>query len=257
MDIDTYLARIGYDGSREPSSEMLQKLYYQHVSTVPFENIDYFLERPVSLEKEAIYEKIVTNRRGGGCYELSGLFYELLRALGFQATMVASKLYKGAHVDEESRHATIQVTVDGKVWFLDPGYGENGLIYPLELALDLPQKQKDHFYRFTMQDGKLIFSRSRYGEEWHNLLELGDKPVTLAAFLDRHCYHLTNPNSIAKKTIACSLLTHTGEKSLVNSRYQNKPITSSEELHTILTKEFGLNIARETSEAIFKKASLL
>ena len=40
MDVDVYLERIGYSGSREPTVETLFQLVARHQLAVPFENID-------------------------------------------------------------------------------------------------------------------------------------------------------------------------------------------------------------------------
>lgn len=74
FDRSAYLARIGYQGPVVPSMETLRGLHLSHVLTVPFENLDIHLGRPISLEPSALFEKIVTSRRGGYCFELNGLF---------------------------------------------------------------------------------------------------------------------------------------------------------------------------------------
>ena len=67
----------------EQTLEGLAELGLAHLCAVPFENLDIAAGRALSLEPEAIYDKIVARRRGGFCYELNGLFAWLLRELGF------------------------------------------------------------------------------------------------------------------------------------------------------------------------------
>ena len=78
MDIDAYLARIGAARPREPDSHGLAELQVAYLLAVPFENLDIVAGRPISLDLEAIFDKIVRRRRGGFCYELNGLFAWLL-----------------------------------------------------------------------------------------------------------------------------------------------------------------------------------
>ena len=74
-DTDAYLSRIGFDGKAEPTFDCLKKLMSCHLAAVPFENLDvYHGGIEPSLETDAMFEKIVTNRRGGYCFELNGLF---------------------------------------------------------------------------------------------------------------------------------------------------------------------------------------
>ena len=52
VDRDAYLARIGYEGALTPSIETLRALHRAHVMTVPFENLDIHLGRPISLDPD-------------------------------------------------------------------------------------------------------------------------------------------------------------------------------------------------------------
>ena len=67
-EIAAYLARIGYEGATEPTYENLRGIYTAHFFNVPFENLDVQLRRPVTLDLEQIYDKIVLRRRGGWCF---------------------------------------------------------------------------------------------------------------------------------------------------------------------------------------------
>src|SRR5688500_17222542 len=93
MDVARYLARINYSGPTVPTIETLLGLQRAHLYTVPFENLDIGLGRPIQPEAAAIEEKIVARRRGGFCYELNGLFALLLRELGFRVTLLAAGVY--------------------------------------------------------------------------------------------------------------------------------------------------------------------
>src|SRR3970040_1408589 len=91
MDPTTSLARIGAVRPLAPSAEALSSLQVAHVLHVPFEILDIVIGRSISLELPAIYDKIVTRRRGGFCYELNGLFAWLLDALGYRTTRLSER----------------------------------------------------------------------------------------------------------------------------------------------------------------------
>ncbi len=81
MDADAvtaYLARIGHAGSRAPTIDTLRALHRAHLHAVPFENLDVHAGRLIRIDREAFFRKIVGERRGGFCYELNGLFADLL-----------------------------------------------------------------------------------------------------------------------------------------------------------------------------------
>lgn len=91
MDIKQYLKRIGYAGPVEPTFEVLSQLQMLHLLHVPFENLDIHNNTKIDLKN--LFDKIVTRKRGGFCYELNGLFYQLLKEIGFTVKMVSARVY--------------------------------------------------------------------------------------------------------------------------------------------------------------------
>src|SRR2546430_14505310 len=67
-------------------------LHEKHLLSVPFENLDIHLGRPIILNEQAFYEKIIKHHRGGFCYELNGSFAALLTSLGFSVTMLSARV---------------------------------------------------------------------------------------------------------------------------------------------------------------------
>lgn len=77
-----YLDRIGFAEEISVTKEVLGQLIWKHLTKVPFENLEIFDEGKVpSVEVEDVYRKIVENKRGGCCFELNGLFYEILAGI--------------------------------------------------------------------------------------------------------------------------------------------------------------------------------
>src|SRR6184192_3506570 len=90
--IDEYLSRIGYVGPRDATAATLRALHERHLLSVPFENLDIHLGREIVPNEQRIVDKVVAERRGGFCYELNGAFAALLRALGFDVTMLSARV---------------------------------------------------------------------------------------------------------------------------------------------------------------------
>src|ERR1700753_3713812 len=86
MNIGAYLRRIGLPGPLPPTLETLRRVHAAHLRAIPYENIDVQLGRPVTIERAAIFDKIVNRRRGGWCYEMNGLLGWALGELGFKVT---------------------------------------------------------------------------------------------------------------------------------------------------------------------------
>ncbi len=114
MNVDEYLKRIDYTGSLRVDAETLRNLQLAHLRNVPFENLSIHAGEPIVLNDEALFTKIVSNRRGGFCYELNGLFSWLLRTLGFDVCMLAAEVAnREGGFGPEFDHMALMVNLDG------------------------------------------------------------------------------------------------------------------------------------------------
>ena len=93
MDIPAYLVRIDYTKPVKPDVQTLSGLQLAHMLHVPFENLDIGLKRSIQLSEEALWNKIIIQKRGGFCYELNGLFARLLKEIGFDVTYLNARVY--------------------------------------------------------------------------------------------------------------------------------------------------------------------
>lgn len=136
MNLGDYLRRIGHAAATRPDIDTLRGVLRAHVSSVPFENLDVQLGRPVTTAVEDAYEKIVRGRRGGWCYEQNGLFGWALEEIGFDVTRVAAGVRRDAVGDEAlANHLCLLVRVPerGETFLADVGFG-GSLFDPVPLA---------------------------------------------------------------------------------------------------------------------------
>ena len=133
METTRYLERIKYSGGLGLTMELLNALQKQHLLNVPFENLDIHYKTPIELSLTDIFEKVVNKRRGGFCYELNGLFFELLRSIGFPVKMVSARVFNNEQqtMSAEFDHLAIIATIDSLDYLVDVGFGEFAL-QPLE-----------------------------------------------------------------------------------------------------------------------------
>ncbi len=149
MNVREYLVRIGLEPDHlEPNEEVLRLLQRRHLMTVPFENLDIHWKKPIILDVDKFYEKIVVNRRGGFCYELNGLFNELLRALGFQTRLVSARVFNGQIHGPEYDHAAIIVTLGDDEYLADVGFGDFSS-EPLRYSLGVEQQDPSGIFRHS------------------------------------------------------------------------------------------------------------
>ncbi|MFD3746984.1 arylamine N-acetyltransferase [Nocardia sp. NPDC058633] len=138
LDLDAYLARIGYDGPRTASVDTLRALVRAHTTTIPFENLEIILGRGIALDLKTLQDKLLRQRRGGYCYENVGVFAAALERLGFGVTGLSGRVTYGAAATGALRpatHALLRVTTpdDDRVWICDVGFGF-GPLEPFELV---------------------------------------------------------------------------------------------------------------------------
>ena len=87
-----YFDRIRLAGPVPLTLAGLTEVQQAHRLAVNFENLDLMMGRPVSLDLEHLYDKIVVRRQGGVCAELNTLYNWLLYSLGFQVTSYNSRI---------------------------------------------------------------------------------------------------------------------------------------------------------------------
>src|SRR6187399_2797197 len=172
MNLAAYFQRIGYRGRYHPDLALLSALTLAHARSIPFENLDVLLGRPIALEPDALFEKLVVQRRGGYCFEQNGLFLEVLRELGFQVTPISARvrLQRPRDFIPPRTHMFLRVELDGASWLADVGVG--GLSPTCALRLDTAEEQATPHEprRIVREDGKL-FHQVRLDDGWSDVCE--------------------------------------------------------------------------------------
>jgi N-hydroxyarylamine O-acetyltransferase len=254
MNVEAYLERINYHGSLELTAETLRDLQVAHLKTVPFENLSIHAGEPIVLEGEALYKKIVEQRRGGFCYECNGSFAGLLRALGFQVEMLAAGVaHRQGGFGPIFDHMALSVTLDER-WLVDVGFGES-FLEPLLLDSREEQTQGTQSFRIDADNDHLILLRRNDSEEW-----LPQYRFTLESFgfpdYEEMCrFHQTSPESHFTQNVICSRVTEDGritlsDMRLVTTSGQERTrhaqlLTTREEYDRVLREQFGIVMKNE------------
>jgi N-hydroxyarylamine O-acetyltransferase len=132
MKLADYLARIGFQGQPKADLECLSAIHRQHLLHIPYENIDVQMGRPLDLEIERIFDKIVHRRRGGWCYEMNGLLGWALAEIGFDVMRLAGGVMRSLDGDAVLGNHLVLVVELEQPYIADVGLG-NGLIEPAPL----------------------------------------------------------------------------------------------------------------------------
>ena len=247
IDVAAYLARIGYSGPTDPTAGNLRALHRAHLWAVPFENLDISLGRKITVDEAAILNKVVVLGRGGFCYELNGAFAALLRALGFQVTLLSARVAR-ANGDEgpEFDHLTLRVDLDDS-WLVDVGFGES-FVEPLRLEAGRDQLDPTGKYRLLAQGERLRMEKFVSDGNWKPQYSFSLQPRRLEEFAGMCRHHQTSPESSFTQNRICSRATQDGritlsEMKLIttsNGEREERNLGSEEERNSILRERFGI-----------------
>jgi N-hydroxyarylamine O-acetyltransferase len=251
MNYKNYLERIGYSEKPEVNYETLKTLHRKHLYSIPFENLDIHRGKKIILDINLIEEKILNNKRGGFCYELNSLFFELLKEIGFDVKMLSARVYNDDEVPgDEFDHMTLLVNIDGEEYLADVGFGDS-FIEPVQFNPDfvfeddggffqIVKENEKHFKLLRSEDGVLFTPKYLFSKDVRKLSD----------YTEACEYTQTSPKSHFTKNKLCSIANDWGRVTLVNDKLvikkgrnkDEKPVRSEKEFNENLLKYFGISI---------------
>ena len=249
MDTDAYLRRLNYDGPREPTLEVLRALHLKHLEFIPFENLDVQRGQPIVLSLEALFDKLIRRHRGGFCYELNGLFAELLRTLGFQVAHLSARVASedGSCTSPEYDHLALEVGIE-QPWLVDVGFGD-AFDEPLPLA-EGEWDSAGRRFRLSRRGADWALEREESSGAWRLFYMFSRLPRRMDEFLERCHYHQTSPDSFFCQKLLCTRRTPTGRMTLSQERLilteegrrEERPVGSPQERERLLRECFGITL---------------
>jgi len=251
FDVDAYCSRINYTGQRDVSVETLRGLHSAHVHNVPFENLDIHLGRPLSLDPADLFRKIVTDRRGGYCYEVNSFFAFALRAFGFSVKcLLARVLYGFANLRPRS-HQLLLVNLENEPWIADVGFGSCCLREPLRLQPGIISEQGPDSFRLGSEDGQYYRLEAMLAGRWQDLYGFTLEPFDLVDYVPFNYWNSTSPHVRFTQQKLCTIPTRDGRIVAVDREFkihgrhgtQTITATTDEEYRDLLRGHFGLEIA--------------
>lgn len=246
FDLDAYLERIGLRA--RPG---IAELHRAHVTSIPFENLDPRRGKPVSLNLEDLQRKLVTERRGGYCFEHNLVLMAALEALGAQVEPILARV--GPRGTERSRtHLVLRVRCDGEVWHADVGFGRGTLLAPIPFGPGDEHVQDGWRFRVVSDGPELILQTVRDGE-WIDGYTFAPEPVPLIDIETSNWYTATHPRSpfvsagisvaiYDHEATAVSLSDWSGSLILTELTPENRTVTpvAPEQAGALLGERFGL-----------------
>jgi N-hydroxyarylamine O-acetyltransferase len=251
MNVAQYLERIQYRGLLQTDHETLRGLQLAHMMAVPFENLDIGLKRPIKIDEESIWEKLITQRRGGFCYELNGLFAWLLRHIGFDVIYLNARVVeKDGSLGIDFDHLALLVQIPGQPerWIADVGFGDS-FTGPLNLDEHGEQVQGLRAYKLQQSDDGFIVWQKNYDGSWERHYFFDLQSHQFPEEYEAAClYHQTSLESSFTRGSIISRATPTGRVSLEdgrlivteNGKRSERLINSQDEYRTLLKEYFDM-----------------
>jgi N-hydroxyarylamine O-acetyltransferase len=194
IDLDAYLARTGLAAPLAPSADALTEFQQAHVGSIPFENLDILLGRPILLDLESLQAKLVRGRRGGYCFEQNTLFQAVLEKIGFEVTPLAARVRIGATAVRARTHMLLLVDLPEGPFTADVGFGADGPVRALPL-----EEGREHWlgpmgHRFRREDDLWVLEGNT-DEAWVDLYAFGLEPQYPIDFEMANHFTSTHPRS--------------------------------------------------------------
>lgn len=263
--LDAWLARLDIAAPPSPTLQALDAVLAAHLAGIPFENVDPLLRRPVRIELDAVFDKLVTRRRGGYCFELNTLLAAGLGALGFEVTPLAARVRWGVpdDVPTMTSHMLLRVEVAHRSYLADVGFGgptpframalsePADDVFPYRLAPAPAQAGASAFHTCDLQ------ARGEAG--WIPIYRFDLTPQLPIDFVARNWYVSTHPDSVFLQRLMAARTDGGTRLTLANGELAERaPDGSVRRTHLrhadavvqVLSDRFGLLLDQELQDGL-------
>lgn len=218
---EAYLERLGIPAPLKPNREFLDRLVYAHQCAVPFENLDICdYHMPVSLAIPALYDKIVLRKRGGYCFELNGLFTQLLKDLGYRAWSCMCRIVRGRDYLPPIMHRGVVAEVEGELYYCDVGFGGPAPSGAVKISEGgTTECRGELFHTVRLDDNWWALDRTTSDGSIEHVFRFYTMPQENVDFIALNNYCSTSPDSNFTKRRSMNLKTPEGNYNLMGSLF--------------------------------------
>lgn len=247
-----YFERIGFRAEAQPDLETLQALHRLHPLSIPFENLSTLAGDPVSLQIDAIVEKLVQQQRGGYCFEQNTLLQAVLEAVGYDVVPLAARVIwnqDAGHLNPRT-HMVLLAAVSDRQYLCDVGFGGATLTAPLEFKPGVIQQTLHERFRIR-QSGEVFVLEVELGPDWRPAYEFDLQPQQPIDYEAMNHFVQTHPSSHFRHMLMAGRPDSTGRTALGDnelSRYESgklidrRRLKSVDALAAVLRERFGISL---------------
>ena len=136
------------------------------------------------IDVASLQDKLVLRRRGGYCFEQTGLLEATLGALGFALQPLAARVVRGRPATSPGgarAHKLLRVDLADGSYLADIGFGNFTPTAPLALRLEEEQATPHEPFRLIPHRSELML-QARLGDAWDSLYHFPLEPVPPADY---------------------------------------------------------------------------
>ncbi|MFA9430223.1 arylamine N-acetyltransferase [Egicoccus sp. AB-alg2] len=264
VDVAAYLRRIGIQDDVAPDLPTLTRIVEGHTRTIPFENLDPLLGRPVSLEPAALLDKLVHHGRGGYCFEHNGLLHTVLDALGYDVAALLARVRWGRPdgTCPPRTHQVLRVGIGPAAYLVDVGFGGPTPTSPLAMAPGRVQATAHEPCRL-LRDGELLTLQVHRDDGWRPAYEFTLEPQQRVDLEVVNHYTATHPASRFSTALLGARAAEGRRIALTNlrlvvrhadGRTERRPLTDVAALRAALEHDLAITLPAELDlDALFDR----
>lgn len=216
-----FLERIGLSADTKITKnyEFLKLIQYNSVLNIAYENLDILDKKPLKLDAQSLFEKIVTNKRGGYCFEVNALLSWFFKENGFEVKDYFARFLRGEKEIPMRRHRILTVKCDDGVYFCDIGIGQTAPRYPVKLEVGLVQEQFGESYKFEKDERGYVLYDLHKGE-WREFISFTEDIAYEIDFVQPSFYCEAHTDSVFNKAPMLAIKTSDGRKTIDGRTYK-------------------------------------
>lgn len=265
VDLDAYFERIGYRGPRAPDIDVLRELHLLHPGAIPFEALDPLLGRPVALDAASLERKLLRSARGGYCFEQNGVFWRVLDGLGFEVTPLSARVRWMLPEDAPLgplTHMLLKVQTPDGPFLCDVGFGGQSPTAPLRFEPGLEQQTPHGSYRLIAREDGAFDLQMRLADRWGTMYRFTLEPRVMADYEMGNWFTSAHPRSHFVHNLMVSRVVGERRLNLLNTELTTRlpdasveetRLQSPQELHRVLTQDFGLDVEASDLDRVFDR----
>lgn len=261
--LDAYFSRIDFSGETTATLTTLDTLHQCHAASIPFENINVLLNKGINLDPTAIDKKLISDGRGGYCFEQNNLFMRVLQTLGFDVEPLMARAVWNSSTDTPSprTHMILRIKIDTVDYLADVGFGGLVLANPLKFDISKPQITNHETFRLiTRPHGYLL--QALINNSWQTIYDISNEPQKSIDLEVANWYTSKHPDSKFRHNLMAARTTKSTRYTLLNNRLSIrkkgqqpiKQLLNAGQLKKSLTKDFLLPVTNNWQPMIEKIA---